>query len=289
MLAESSSNPGQPTAATHHQAGQVAVVGRVSPLACPTQAGSFFAITPGLCAWSRPAQAAACPAGGPPGPGPTSARGFTGSPAPASRYIRDRLPGLELTHHRILGYTRSSPPADPPPAPIASPSSFMNNATPWTLPHGLRPPAVPADETIENPTNHRAASARILVVDDEREIRDIVSGLLRGAGYQVDTANDGAAGWALLRANPYDLLITDHMMPKVTGLELLRRVRAVPLTLPCLLISGQPPWDEDDLASLVQPGAVVPKPFGLTDLLAKTRELLSGDPAKQSVATATPP
>jgi DNA-binding response OmpR family regulator len=165
----------------------------------------------------------------------------------------------------------------------------MNHSTPGLLPHGLRPPTVPVGRTIENPENHRAVAARILVIDDEREIRDIVTGLLRGAGYQVDTANDGAAGWAALCANPYDLLITDHMMPKVTGLELLRQVRAVPLTLPCLLISGQPPWDEDDLASLVQPGAVVPKPFGLMDLLAKTRDLLSGDPARQSIAAATPP
>ena len=165
----------------------------------------------------------------------------------------------------------------------------MNHFTPGLPPHGLQLPAVPTNLTSENAKDRTTAPVRILVIDDEREIRDIVTGLLRGAGYQVDTANDGAAGWAALCANPYDLLITDHMMPKITGLELLRQVRAVPLSLPCLLISGQPPWDEDDLASLVQPGAVVPKPFGLMDLLAKTRELLSGDPARQSIATATPP
>jgi DNA-binding response OmpR family regulator len=138
---------------------------------------------------------------------------------------------------------------------------------------------------LETPNDSRATSARILVIDDEREIRDIVSGLLRGAGDQVDTANDGAAGWAALRANAYDLLITDHMMPKLTGVELLRRVRAVPLTLPCLLISGEPPWHEDDLLALVQPGAVVPKPFGLGDLLAKAQKLLSGNPAPRPAAT----
>jgi hypothetical protein len=63
-------------------------------------------------------------------------------------------------------------------------------------------------------------------------------------------------------------------------------VRAVPLTLPCLLISGEPPWDEDDLLSLVQPGAVVEKPFGSGDLLAKAQKLLSGAPT--ALPTATP-
>jgi len=165
----------------------------------------------------------------------------------------------------------------------------MNDSVPRILSPGLQPRTVSSNANVEAPGDRGVAPSRILVVDDDSEIREIIAVFLRRAAHQVDTANDGGAGWVALCANAYDLLITDHMMPKVTGLELLRRVRAVPLTLPCLLISGQPPWDEDDLASLVQPGAVVPKPFGLTDLLAKTRELLSGDPAKQSVATATPP
>ena len=87
-----------------------------------------------------------------------------------------------------------------------------------------------------------------------------------------------SSGWAALCANPYDLLITDHLMPKITGLDLVRRLRAVPLALPCILISGELPWHEGDLSSLLQPGAAMEKPFSLRDLLAKAKELLTGSP-----------
>jgi DNA-binding NtrC family response regulator len=63
---------------------------------------------------------------------------------------------------------------------------------------------------------------RILVVDDEWSIRDVLSNILRSEGYEVDTAEDGEQGIRKIEAGNYDLVITDLKMPKVDGIEVLR-------------------------------------------------------------------
>ena len=67
---------------------------------------------------------------------------------------------------------------------------------------------------------------RILVVDDDPLIRRLNSEVLVYSGYQVDAADDGASAWNALLVNDYDLLITDNDMPKVTGVDLLKKVHA---------------------------------------------------------------
>jgi len=143
------------------------------------------------------------------------------------------------------------------------------------MPPGLPPAgAVFAADTLY--LRHAASSAHILLVDDDLAVRETVTLLLEDAGYRVGCAADGEAGWHALCADRSDLLITDHEMPKLTGLELLRRVRAVSRHLPAIMISGCPPRGEADLESLLQPGAVLPKPFSIAALLEKVRELLHG-------------
>jgi DNA-binding response OmpR family regulator len=143
------------------------------------------------------------------------------------------------------------------------------------MPRGLPPVRAFATNNVEFP--YRAASsAHILLVDDDPAIRGTVTFLLEGAGYRVGCAADGEAGWHALCAAPSDLLITDYEMPKLTGLELLRRVRAVSRRLPAILMSGRLPQGEADLESLLHPGAVIPKPFSISALLAKVHELLHG-------------
>ena len=118
------------------------------------------------------------------------------------------------------------------------------------------------------------AATRILVVDDEPATRQIVIEILRRAGYQTDAAADGLAGWDSLCAGSYDLLVTDHRMPQLTGVELIQRLRATGSDLPCLLISGTLPWNTLDLPGELQPGAVLPKPFRPQELLAKVAAVL---------------
>lgn len=68
---------------------------------------------------------------------------------------------------------------------------------------------------------------RVLFADDMRELRDLITIVLSRDGHHVDTAPDGAAAWQKISANPdaYDLLITDHHMPMMNGLDLVGEVR----------------------------------------------------------------
>ena len=66
----------------------------------------------------------------------------------------------------------------------------------------------------EAPAN---SDLQILLVDDDELIRQMMSRTLLASGYRVDTAEDGAAGWAALQRGNYDLLITDHNMPNLEG------------------------------------------------------------------------
>ena len=122
------------------------------------------------------------------------------------------------------------------------------------------------------------AATRILVVDDEPSTRAVVVEILRRAGYQVDAADDGLAGWETLRTGRFHLLITDHRMPQVTGVELIQGLRATGSELPCLLMSGALPFNTPDLPGELQPGAILQKPFRPRELVAKVDEMLCAHP-----------
>ncbi|WP_332813995.1 response regulator [Ramlibacter sp.] len=68
----------------------------------------------------------------------------------------------------------------------------------------------------------------ILVVDDTRSMRKMVSAVLAGAGYEVSEAGDGAEALQLARARQFDLVVTDHNMPVMDGVTLVRELRQLP-------------------------------------------------------------
>jgi DNA-binding response OmpR family regulator len=115
---------------------------------------------------------------------------------------------------------------------------------------------------------------RILVVDDERDMRRLHAEVLSCYGYQVDTAEDGAAAWNKLQLASYDLLITDHNMPKVTGLELVGKARAAGMALPVILMSGAMPLAELNRHPELQINATLEKPFIITEVLEKVENAL---------------
>jgi DNA-binding response OmpR family regulator len=119
-----------------------------------------------------------------------------------------------------------------------------------------------------------APASRILVVDDESTIRLLIAHILSHAGYQVDTAEDGEMGWEALQAESYQLLITDHNMPKVSGLELVRKMQAQDMALPVILISGAMPTEELNRHSWLQLSAMLPKPFTGDKLLRIVKKVL---------------
>jgi DNA-binding response OmpR family regulator len=153
------------------------------------------------------------------------------------------------------------------------------------LPGALFEPALAKPDPVASPLasapcpdvqpEPKSLSDRILVVDDNAALRETLKCMLRLEAYNVSCAEDGEAGWDALCADRFDVLITDHEMPRLTGLDLLRRVRALPLKIPVILTSGRMPWHEPDLTRLLPPGVAMPKPFSLADLLANVRHMLS--------------
>jgi DNA-binding response OmpR family regulator len=115
---------------------------------------------------------------------------------------------------------------------------------------------------------------RILVVDDERDIRRVIVHALMGSGYYVDAAEDGAAAWEALQIKAFNLLITDHNMPKLTGVELVRKLRSARMALPVILATGKLPTEALAQNSSLQLAAMLPKPFSIDELLETVRTVL---------------
>jgi CheY-like chemotaxis protein len=127
-----------------------------------------------------------------------------------------------------------------------------------------------------------STSGRILVVDDDPIHRELVVSAVIEAGFEAHTAHDGEEGWEALCRQKYDLVITDHQMPKLTGLKLIERLRAVSANPPCILISGWLPEPAGVLIETVQPGAVFAKPFPVAHLVETIFRLL-GHPSSVPV------
>lgn len=114
---------------------------------------------------------------------------------------------------------------------------------------------------------------RVLYVEDSEIMRRTVRRALRHAGFAVDTADDGAEGFALAQLNDYDALVLDVMLPKLDGLTLLRRLRAAGKLTYVLLLTAR-----DTVADRVEglrQGAddYLVKPFALAELLARVEVL----------------
>jgi two-component system, chemotaxis family, chemotaxis protein CheY len=125
-------------------------------------------------------------------------------------------------------------------------------------------------------TKHGCGSApkQILVIDDDPDVLRLVAITMTRAGFQADTARNGEEGWTALGLTTYDLVITDHEMPMLTGLKLIERLRAVSTEPPCILISANLPGTESALRSIVHRGEVLAKPFSPSQLIEKVYGLL---------------
>lgn len=118
---------------------------------------------------------------------------------------------------------------------------------------------------------------RILVVDDDRDIRQLCVDALVGSGYRVDTAEDGVVGWQALHANNYSLLLTDNKMPMVSGIDLVKQLRSARMDLPVVLVSSAIPTEEIDRNPSLQLAATLLKPFTLAELLDTVEGVLMAD------------
>jgi len=115
---------------------------------------------------------------------------------------------------------------------------------------------------------------RILVVDDDRDTRQLSLAVLAGAGYDVEGVTDGAAGWDALQAKNYDLIVTDNGMPRMTGLELIAKLHAAGRAVPILMATESLPTLEFARQPWLKPDVALQRPFSDADLLAAVRNIL---------------
>lgn len=115
---------------------------------------------------------------------------------------------------------------------------------------------------------------RILVVDDDVRIRELIVDTLSGEGYIVVEAAEGGEGIAKFRAHPFDLIITDLYMPEKEGLETIVELRREFPQLKILAISGAR-TEQLRIAKMLGADATLSKPFDLIDLIDAVDELLT--------------
>ena len=114
---------------------------------------------------------------------------------------------------------------------------------------------------------------RILLVEDEIHLALAVSEILKKNGYQVDVANDGYDGYEYAKSNVFDLIILDIMLPKMSGIDILRKLRSEKFSVPILMLTAK---DEvEDKVEGLDYGAddYMTKPFATPELLARIRAL----------------
>ncbi len=114
---------------------------------------------------------------------------------------------------------------------------------------------------------------RLLLIEDNDELRASLARGLGSVGYLVDTAADGAAGWQAAAAAEHDLIVLDRMLPHLDGLEILRRLRRSGSTVPVLLLTARD--TVQDRVEGLDAGAddYLVKPFAVAELLARIRAL----------------
>jgi two-component system copper resistance phosphate regulon response regulator CusR len=123
---------------------------------------------------------------------------------------------------------------------------------------------------------------RLLLVEDERKVADLLVRGLKAERFAVDLAHDGQGGWELASTYDYDLIVLDLMLPGLSGTEILRRVRRRNDHVPILVLTAR-----DGTAEKVQnfeAGAddYLTKPFAFAELLVRIKALLRRGPVNRS-------
>ena len=125
---------------------------------------------------------------------------------------------------------------------------------------------------------------RILIIEDDRDIVELVRYNLANEGFSVSAASEGSAGLAAVKKSPPDLLVLDLMLPKLSGLEICKEIRrdAALNRLPILMLTAR--GDEADRVVGLEIGAddYVTKPFSPRELVARVKALLRrAEPAEE--------
>ncbi len=115
---------------------------------------------------------------------------------------------------------------------------------------------------------------RILIVDDDDEIRELLEFDVRASGYFVDTARDGMEGLNKALNNTYDLILLDVMMPKMNGFDVCKNIRQAKLAIPILMLTAKGTIDDKTEGFDCGADDYLVKPFDIQEVLLRIRVLL---------------
>jgi two-component system, OmpR family, response regulator len=119
-----------------------------------------------------------------------------------------------------------------------------------------------------------ADGGSLLVVDDELFLRGAVAASLRFLGFDVAVAENGTDALRLARANPFDLLILDVVLPDIDGFEIVRRLRREGNLVPVIFLTAKDTQDDKVTGLTIGGDDYITKPFGLEELAARVRTVL---------------
>ena len=123
----------------------------------------------------------------------------------------------------------------------------------------------------------------ILVIDADHDVRQLTVDVLGGWGYHVEAVEDGLAGWKALQAARYDLVITDHKLVGVTGMEMVGKLRAAAMAVPVIIAARHLPTHEFASKPWLKPVVMLQRPFSIDELLGTVKKVLH--PADRNVAS----
>ncbi len=151
---------------------------------------------------------------------------------------------------------------------------------------GVRSGAVQSGGTSSTDAREEGAQARprLLVVEDDPNIVELLSASLRFAGFQVTTATNGGEAVASARADRPDLVILDVMLPDLDGFEVIRRMRDGGVRTPVVFLTARDATDDKIRGLTLGGDDYVTKPFSLEELTARIRAVLRRTAGEQSTA-----
>jgi DNA-binding response OmpR family regulator len=129
----------------------------------------------------------------------------------------------------------------------------------------------------------------VLVVDDDLQVLEVVGEMLKLEGFDVEVARNGREALEQFRRRPFDLVITDLIMPDKEGLETITELRVADRHVPIIAMSGGGrigPTDYLETALHIGANATLAKPFARSELIATVTRLLSGDEPSTTPANA---
>jgi diguanylate cyclase (GGDEF)-like protein/PAS domain S-box-containing protein len=139
------------------------------------------------------------------------------------------------------------------------------------------PAAARAPATLDGSNNSAVEQERLLVIDDEEVNRDVLSRRLRRAGYAVETANDAPEGLRKVSESSFDMVLTDNLMPGMSGIELLKEIRKTTSAseLPVIIVSAVSESDQIVAALSLGANDYITKPIDFSVAIARIRTQLA--------------